>query len=307
MSSQASAVTALRRPAAVQPLPEPEPDSGEFAFEPAGPALSGYVLGYRGFRIGSTRPRTRLVVPDGSVRVLFGFEAPVRMVDTVRPQRSLTAVSIVGPVALSAVVGRHAGRVHGVVAVLTPLGAYRLFGMPMTEWSELDLDPEELIGHRLPALRERLAQCATWPDRFRLLDRLFTEQIHAGPECHGEVTWAWRTLQQSGGRVPIQELASGTGWSRRHLERRFREQVGRSPKEIAQVRRIQVALRMREAGVPLAHIATRAGFHDQPHFTRAFKAMLGCTPSRLPAARVDWTPDTLLGILPEPAVSQLAG
>ncbi|MBC3841527.1 helix-turn-helix domain-containing protein [Streptacidiphilus sp. 4-A2] len=54
------------------------------------------------------------------------------------------------------------------------------------------------------------------------------------------------------------------------------------------MRRIQQALRLKEAGVPLAHIASRSGFHDQPHFTRAFKAMLGFTPLRMPQDRIDW-------------------
>lgn len=169
----------------------------------------------------------------------------------------------------------------------------------MNEWSGLHLDPADLFGRRLPHLREQLAECPDWPTRFRLLDRLFAGQIFAGPECHREVAWAWAELQRSCGRVPIQRLAAATGWSRRHLERRFREQVGRSPKDIAQIRRLQEALRLQEAGVPLAHLATRAGFHDQPHFNRAFKAMMGFSPLRLPADRLDWGPNTLRQALPE--------
>ncbi|QMU69457.1 helix-turn-helix domain-containing protein [Streptacidiphilus sp. P02-A3a] len=283
------------------PAAEPQPDGSELAVDRAGAALSGYVLGYQGFRIGAIpQQRARLVVPDGSVNILFGFGSPVRVTDAVRPQLTMTAVSMVSPVALTAVLGEHTGGVHCLVAVLTPLGAYRLFGVPMNEWSGLHLDPADLFGRRLPHLREQLAECPGWPERFRLLDRLFARQILDGPECRREVVWAWAELQRSGGRVPIQRLAAATGWSRRHLERRFREQVGRSPKDIAQIRRLQEALRLQEAGVPLAHLATRAGFHDQPHFNRAFKAMMGFSPLRLPADRVDWGPNTLLRALPAP-------
>ncbi len=293
---------------AAEPPPPLLPDGSDLAVDRASPALSGYVLGYQGFRIGPTaQPRARLVVPDGSVNVLFGFGAPVQVTDAVRPQLTLRAVSMVSPVALTAVLGRHTGGVHGLVAVLTPLGAYRLFGVPMNEWSGLYLDPAELLGRRLPHLRERLAECADWTERFRLLDQLFAGQILEGPECRREVAWAWAELQRSGGRVPIQRLAAATGWSRRHLERRFREQVGRSPKDIAQIRRLQEALRLQEAGVPLAHLATRAGFHDQPHFTRAFKAMMGFSPLRLPADRLDWGPNALLKVLPEQAGPPAAG
>ena len=284
--------------------PQPQPDGSERACSRACPSLAGYVLGYQGFRMGPTRQQqARLLLPDGSVKILFGFGAPVQMTDTVRPERSLSAASMVSSVALTAAVSRHNGRVHGVVAVLTPLGAYRLFGMPMSEWAELHPGQADILGCRLPGLRERLEECPGWPERFRLLDQQFGRLILTGPECHREVAWAWSELQRSGGRVPIQRLAQGTGWSRRHLERRFLEQVGRSPKEIAQIRRLQEALRLSEAGVPLAHVATRAGFHDQPHFNRAFKAMLGFSPLRLPAGRVDWGPNTLLDVLPQHATA----
>ena len=32
----------------------------------------------------------------------------------------------------------------------------------------------------------------------------------------------------------------------------------------------------------LAQIAVESGFHDQPHFIRAFRKVLGTTPARLP-------------------------
>ncbi|MFE2699968.1 hypothetical protein [Streptomyces mirabilis] len=48
----------------------------------------------------------------------------------------------------------------------------------------------------------------------------------------------------------MRELASSTGWSRRHLERWFREQIGPTPKGAAQVLRIQPALRLKRAGMP---------------------------------------------------------
>ncbi|MBC3841526.1 hypothetical protein GXW82_18290 [Streptacidiphilus sp. 4-A2] len=44
----------------------------------ASPALTGYVLGYQGFRLGPGSEQDRLVVPDGSIKILFGFGARCR-------------------------------------------------------------------------------------------------------------------------------------------------------------------------------------------------------------------------------------
>ena len=298
MSSSGSAVPGAR----TSLLTPGDEESNVAQRRPVDVRLHGYVLGYRGFHLGPTVgqwPVSRLVAPDGTVKLMFGFAAPVRMVDLVNPDRSLTAVSVVGAVSLTAVVGRHSGRVHGLVTTLTPMGAYRLFGVPMHEWSELRLAPSELLGPGLRSLDDRLAQCPTWEDRFQLLDRLFTARILDGPMVDREVEWVWRELQRSGGRIPIHELAASANWSRRHLERRFREQVGRSPKEIAQIRRIQQALHWKDAGLPLAQIAARSGFHDQSHFTRVFKAAMGFTPRQLPEGMIDWSPHTLLEAVPE--------
>ncbi|MEU9449389.1 helix-turn-helix domain-containing protein [Streptomyces sp. NPDC048277] len=83
----------------------------------------------------------------------------------------------------------------------------------------------------------------------------------------------------------MEELAARTGWSRRHLERRFHLQTGLTPKGAAQVMRLQNALRLKETGAPWAMAAAQAGYHDQPHFDRTFKAMTGRTPTRFRADR----------------------
>jgi AraC-like DNA-binding protein len=76
------------------------------------------------------------------------------------------------------------------------------------------------------------------------------------------------------------ELEAITGLTRYELARQFRLTLGTSPYRYLLGRRLDLArLRMR-AGRPLADVAVEAGFADQAHFTRAFKATLGLTPAR---------------------------
>ncbi|HVT39250.1 MAG TPA: helix-turn-helix transcriptional regulator, partial [Gemmatimonadaceae bacterium] len=64
-----------------------------------------------------------------------------------------------------------------------------------------------------------------------------------------------------------------------HLIRVFRVQSGCSPGEYVQTRRIARACRLLlDTELPLARIALHLGYHDQSHFSRAFKSRVGLAP-----------------------------
>ncbi|MGW2612495.1 helix-turn-helix domain-containing protein [Streptomyces mirabilis] len=257
----------------------------ELLARPAAQDLHDQVLGYRGFRFDVIGTRRRLLVPDGVVKVMLGFGDPLRVWDSCDPTRSYSGSSLANGVRTTSATGEHTGLIHGVTVLLTPLAAHRLFKVPMSEWADLSVPPEEFRQAPWADLPVRLAQIPDWGDRFALLDRVLRTALDSGPDNSPEVTWAWRRIQSTCGRIGIEDLAAQTGWSRRHLERRFRCQIGLTPKEAAQVMRLQAALRLKEAGVGWADAATQAGYHDQPHFGRVFKAMTGRTPTAFHADR----------------------
>ncbi|MGH3926723.1 MAG: helix-turn-helix domain-containing protein, partial [Pseudonocardiaceae bacterium] len=112
-----------------------------------------------------------------------------------------------------------------------------------------------------------------------------------------EVAWAWGQLLRSSGNVPVRRLAEGTGWSRRHLLTRFRDQIGLAPKPAARVLRFRRAADLLVPGsgaaggsdLPasrsIADVAAECGYADHAHLVRDFRALAGCTPSQYVA---DW-------------------
>ena len=75
------------------------------------------------------------------------------------------------------------------------------------------------------------------------------------------------------------ELARQLGIGARSLERGFREHVGSSPKAFARTLRFQAARRALAVGHPASEVAIAAGYADQPHMVREFRALSGTTPS----------------------------
>jgi AraC family transcriptional regulator len=86
---------------------------------------------------------------------------------------------------------------------------------------------------------------------------------------------------QLGEPLSLDYLSGRLGVSRAHLVRRFRAATGISPHRYLMLRRIERAKHLlRESSLSLADIALTVGFSSQSHFTQAFHAATGQTPSR---------------------------
>ena len=166
--------------------------------------------------------------------------------------------------------------------VLSPLGAYRLLGLPMAELSGQLVDLVEVLGAGGRRLAEQLRETPSWKRRFALLDRFLLERLERGPRPAPEVGWAWERLVASGGALPIGRLAEEVGWSHKHLIVKFRQQVGLRPKTAARLVRLDgVWRRLDQAGGRLdwGQVAREAGYADQAHLIRDFHQFTGTTPT----------------------------
>ena len=81
------------------------------------------------------------------------------------------------------------------------------------------------------------------------------------------------------------ELERVSGLSRYDLARQFRALLGTSPYRYLLMRRLDLARELIHRRRALAEVACEAGFADQAHFTRVFKAAFGLTPARYRALR----------------------
>ncbi|MFB9891137.1 helix-turn-helix domain-containing protein [Planobispora takensis] len=241
------------------------------------------------------KPWTRRQPPFSGVVVIFGFGEPIGLSGPGARER---LASFCGGLHDTYVDTTTAGVAEGVQVNLTPLGARRLFGMPMSELANRVVSLEEVLGRWARESVERLAATPSRHDRLALLDALLTRRIQAAPDPDPRVGRAWRRLRASRGALPIAELAGELGWSHRHLVSRFHDQIGMAPKAVARVLRFEHAAGRLRAGLPPADTAAVCGYYDQAHMSRDFRALAGVTPRELAGV----TPRELAGVTPrEPA------
>jgi AraC-like DNA-binding protein len=161
---------------------------------------------------------------------------------------------------------------------LTPLGAHRILGLPMSELTNLTVELTDLIPGSAE-LTERLRDTQAWEQRFDLVDAFLLRRIDSTEPAHPGVAWAWRRLLETGGRQAVGGLADELGWSPRRLIARFREQVGLTPKAAARVIRFDRAVaRLKHGDDSLAGLAYACGYFDQAHLNREFRELAGTTP-----------------------------
>ncbi|WP_393916550.1 helix-turn-helix domain-containing protein [Halostreptopolyspora alba] len=229
------------------------------------------------------RPGTHQGLPGRHLRLVVSFAAPVEIVRMPDPAQSPTTVPMmVGGLHASPATIAHHGEQAGVEVALSPFGARHVLGVPAGALASTVADLAELLGSRAAHLPERLGAAAGWDERFALLDRVLGEALTTVPPAAPEVRHAWDRLVAAAGRIPVDDLAREVGWSRRHLAKRFRSEVGLAPKTAGRVLRFERSARLLR-GTPgtrdLAAVAYSCGYHDQPHLNRDWRALAGRSPT----------------------------
>ncbi|CAM01321.1 AraC family transcriptional regulator [Saccharopolyspora erythraea NRRL 2338] len=245
--------------------------------EPA-PPLGGLVTRYIGYRERSAVPVRRREVPTGEVTIILSFGPKIAVSDP-RGGSGRELTSFVAPVDDTWAVTEYTGEQHGLEMTLTPLGASRLFGVPMDCLADPVTDVEDLLGRTGRLLAERLADASGWTERFDLLDALLPALFERGRPPSPAAAWAWRRLRETDGRIPIATLVDDLGCSHRYLVSQFRHHVGVTPKTPARVLRCGRAIRLLEqGGHRIGDIALDCGYSDQAHLNRDFRLLTGTTP-----------------------------
>jgi len=130
----------------------------------------------------------------------------------------------------------------------------------------------------LGVLDEQLAKAKDHARRMQIAESFLLARVHNhGPDSL--VSAAVARLEATQASVRIEELARQVGLSQSALERRFRRNVGTSPRQFASILRLKNAVRLRAVGHDFTSIAHSAGYSDQSHFTNDFKRVTGLAPS----------------------------
>jgi AraC-like DNA-binding protein len=177
---------------------------------------------------------------------------------------------------------QHASGAQILLVAFTPIGAAALLGVPADEVRNATIDLRAL-SKRLalqPCLPVRLAAAAGCEEKIRLTENWLASLLPAA-EPDRLVEAAVARIGDGKGVIRIDRLARAFELSESAFTRRFKSAVGAPPKRYASIVRVQHVLRLAGSGGNLTQIAMEAGYFDQAHFIRDFRAIAGSAPGRI--------------------------
>ncbi|NUT44844.1 MAG: helix-turn-helix domain-containing protein [Thermoactinospora sp.] len=245
-------------------------------------ALAPFVATLSAYELGPGSVGVHRGLPSSTVSITIPEADSLEIAWLGRPDSRKRFRAVVAGLHLDAAELRQEGGTRGVWLTLSPLGADALLGIPASALSGHVAELAD-VAPAMAHLPEQLAACRSWPQRRDLVEgALLAGRARHEKNIGGqEVPVALAALS---GTVRVQEAARRLGCSRRHLSGMVRTALGVTPKEYQRLLRFETArggLVAAACGgtVSLAAVAAAAGFADQAHLTREWRAMAGCTPT----------------------------
>jgi len=256
------------------------------------PSLRGVVLRYEGFQERAAGPVTVRQLPCTFVPVIIDLDAGWTVAHR-EHAAPLRLESFVAGVTDARVLVGHDGSACCLQIDLTPLGARRLVGLPMSELANQSVPIDDVLGRFGRYLVQRVGDARDWPARFALIDKAFRGRLAEAAPADRGVAWSLSQIVASGGRAVIGDLAGELGWSHRRLIARYRDTVGLPPKLVARIVRFErlTAHLIANPAVDWAGAAVSCGYFDQAHLAREVRELADVTPTELRAATVNFVQD----------------
>ena len=172
---------------------------------------------------------------------------------------------------------------------LRPGGVRAVFGCPATAILNREVRLSDLVCDA-GALHQRLLRAGTVRQRYHVLVQWTRDTLDRTAAPDRVVRLACEALAHDL-RADVGTLARRFDWHTRAIRRHFHAACGYGPKHFQRIMRVQRAIRLAHAPVPLrlADLALAAGYADQPHMTRDFRDVTGFTPAQyLPDTRPEF-------------------
>lgn len=224
-------------------------------------------------------PTSEPVLPDGCLEIVFNLADRFRRFSfTGRPERQPRTL-VAGQMTQRIVIGPE-GRVKLFGVRFEPAGAFTGFGFPIGGLTDQIVPGDAIWGTRESCLYEQLAEARSFASRIGIFEEFWSDRESAGRPTAHELEYAVEIIGKTSGRTRVADIARGSGWSQRRLERTCSEQLGVTPKVFARIMRFQSLLHELGSGKEheLADVAVKCGFYDQPHMNREFQAIAGTSP-----------------------------
>jgi len=155
-----------------------------------------------------------------------------------------------------------------------------LLGVPGKEILDTYEDIELLPDQRFRDFCHRIRECLQIEDQVRYTNQFLTRLLARRNPATAYVMTGTGMIREGVGE-PLEDVSRRLHISQRQFERKFKEQIGITPKRYQRLMRIRKVMHTLEQyqSLDLTSVAYYCGYYDQAHFIKDFKQMTGKSPS----------------------------
>jgi AraC-like DNA-binding protein len=238
------------------------------------PVLQPYIKHF--LFIESEHGMVNRILPDTSIVIAFRLKGNVSYSDNGTTQQFPQTV-ISGIRESSRLVDYEKGATN-LLVIFNEGGAAPFFKEPLHELGSLSVSLDHLIHRsKVNAIEEELAVAGNNKQRIMIIECFLLSELKR-KEPDQLVREAILQIKQTKGDIKIKDLLTGLPISRDPFEKRFRKITGTSPKHFAAIVRLKNLIDNYTGSISLTEAAYTAGYYDQAHFIKDFRAFTGQTP-----------------------------
>ncbi|WP_394772748.1 helix-turn-helix domain-containing protein [Flavobacterium sp.] len=168
-----------------------------------------------------------------------------------------------------------------VIVVFQPNGIHQLLGIPANEFQDSIINIDEIFGQKGILLQEQLSENNNY-GKIEVLNHFFRKIVNEKSIPNQLlINSSLDFIIANKGLFSVKQLVEYTGYTERHLERKFKECIGLNPKKFGNVIRLHYFLKLlkdKSDETNLTTISYDAGFSDQSHLIKEFRKHTGISP-----------------------------
>ncbi|UWX60024.1 helix-turn-helix domain-containing protein [Chryseobacterium oranimense] len=225
------------------------------------------------------------VLPGASIAMAFCFSGQNSY--TMNSERIILPKAIISGLRKSVRLINYSQNTSTLIVLFKENGASTFFKEPLYGLFEKSVLLDHIVNpNDVRNVEEMLCEAKCNLQRVKIVEQFLLKRL-INPNPDMLISSAVAQIQEAKGHIKINRLADSLHISNDAFEKRFRRNIGSSPKQFASITRMSAIIPLKAKG-QLLDIAFDAGFYDQAHFNKDFKLFTGQTPTEFYKSASFW-------------------
>jgi len=216
------------------------------------------------------------IFPDGCMELIIHYGEAFQKLDGNQSEKQAAAF-VFGQ--LEEYIELVPATITGVMGVkFFPNGLAHFTGLPVHEMKQQEVELSQIFKGDNRQLVNRVSETGNMVQKAGYMDQFLLAHLTPAKRNAALVTAMMQDIYECKGSLTVGQLVNKYHITERQLQRVFAQEIGLSPKNFSRIVRFQRVFKLAGSAGSLTALALEAGYFDQAHFSREFRAFTGLSP-----------------------------